>query len=185
MHRSKGDFLYHDNKSNATWELSHNSSSADEVSTTSSTATFPMYNRSLSSQTSRQQRINNILSVRYLLGIETSSDAVKSPSQHQSSSHQPISLPTMKQTCHPPNVSKRTLIDEAKMQRLLAMLRSDKFVGSIDPRYHTRYLYSPEECSSTSIVHRTYSTLTKRPSGSHFKEARNIASSNCIPSNRN
>lgn len=36
-----------------------------------------------------------------------------------------------------------SLIDDEKLDRLLSMLRSNEFVGQIDPEYHERYLLPP------------------------------------------
>merc|ERR1712003_420081 len=37
-----------------------------------------------------------------------------------------------------------SLIDREKMDGLLAQLRSDEFVGNIDPEYHSSYLSAPD-----------------------------------------
>jgi hypothetical protein len=39
-----------------------------------------------------------------------------------------------------PTNQKRTLVDDIKLDRLLQLLRTNEFVGTIDPKHHSHYL---------------------------------------------
>jgi hypothetical protein len=66
-----------------------------------------------------------------------------------------------------PTPPKRALVDENKMDQLLQLLRTNEFVGTIDPKHHSYHL-SEEHALMTrqSFAH----VSTKRES-SHFKAA--------------
>jgi hypothetical protein len=71
---------------------------------------------------------------------------------------------------------KITLVDDIKMDRLLALLRTSHFVGTMDPQHHSHYL--SEELLEESAKNCTVNKLMKRRSlvamkshSSHFKAA--------------
>ena len=70
---------------------------------------------------------------------------------------------------------RRQMVDESKLDKLLAMLRSNEFAGEVDPEHHSPYLQGeticlpklPQPCSRGSIdaLHRHIKPKT------HFKDA--------------
>jgi hypothetical protein len=74
-----------------------------------------------------------------------------------------------------PARQRRTLVDGIKMDRLLQQLRTNAFIGIIDPRYHSQYLSEEPLQESGSINElmnrRSFAYVSKKRESSHFKSA--------------
>jgi hypothetical protein len=66
-----------------------------------------------------------------------------------------------------PTPQNRTLVDDIKMDRLLQLLRTNKFVGTIDPKHHSYHLSEEHEL----MTRRSFAYVSTKRESSHFKAA--------------
>jgi hypothetical protein len=62
---------------------------------------------------------------------------------------------------------KRALVDENKMDQLLQQLRTNKFVGTIDPKHHSYHLSEEHEL----MTRQSFAHVSTKRESSHFKAA--------------
>jgi hypothetical protein len=80
--------------------------------------------------------------------------------------------------------TKKTLVDEIKMDRLLQQLRTNEFVGTIAPKHCYHYLSegllkeSAKKCTVHELMtRRSFASVSTKRELSHFKAARRKAKS--------
>jgi hypothetical protein len=66
-----------------------------------------------------------------------------------------------------PTPQKVALVDEIKMDRLLQLLRTNKFVGTIDPKHHSYHLSEEHEL----MTRQSFAHVSAKRESSHFKAA--------------
>jgi hypothetical protein len=74
-----------------------------------------------------------------------------------------------------PTKQRETLVDAIKMDRLLQLLRTNVFVGTIDPKHHSHYL-SEELLEESAKTLMTRASVSKKMESSHFKAVLKTAS---------
>jgi hypothetical protein len=73
-----------------------------------------------------------------------------------------------------PTSQRKTLIDDTKIDRLLQLLRTNKFVGTIDPEHHAHYLSEEllqESAKKCTMTRRSFAHVSTKRESSHFKTA--------------
>jgi hypothetical protein len=72
-----------------------------------------------------------------------------------------------------PTKRRRTYVDAIKMDRLLQQLRTNAFVGTIDPKYHSHYLSEVLLQESGTVnemkTRRAFVSVSKKRESFHFK----------------
>jgi hypothetical protein len=77
-----------------------------------------------------------------------------------------------------PTPQKKTLVDASKMDRLLHLLRTNEFVGTIDPKHHSHYLSeeplqasAKKSAANALMTRRSFAYVSTKRDSSHFKAA--------------